>query len=311
MLTKDAEIVGWGPWLKYVWKAHITNWVWRDRHARRMTRQNLYGEMKMGYLARYIPFVKSLHAPAPSVDDENTDDEKYYSLWFQGLESAPKVVKSCIESIRKIYGDKFIVLNSDTLNRYISLPDYITEKWENKQIGAANFSDIVRIDLLARHGGYWFDATDYLLRPVPELIKNTDFFMYVASPRLNPHMFVQTCFIRAKKGDPLISMWRDLVFEYWKHEEKSFDYFHVHFLFRLLVTYNDEAKALYEKMPKILQDPLHDLWYGYGLRPYNEQDYRKMCEDTFFQKCSYRWLRHAVWEIQPGTMADYLINGKK
>ena len=309
MLIKDADIAGYGPWLKFIWKAHISNWLWRDSQTRRLTRQRHYQEMKMGYLEKYVPFVKSLHAKDNSYD-RPAEDEKVYSLWFQGLESAPKVVKRCIESIRKIYGDRYVVLDDLTMRDYIDLPDYIMEKWEKKQIGPANFSDIVRIELLTKYGGFWFDATDYLLRPVPPEIVNSDFFMYVTSPVLYTHMFVQTCFIRAKYGDPLIRMWRDLVFEYWKHEKRSADYFLVHLLFKLLVTHNDEAKRLYEKMPKLYQDNLHDFWYVYGHKPYDAEDYKKLCRETFFQKCSYRKLKHAVWEIQPGSMADYLINGK-
>ena len=264
----------------------------------------------MGRLARYIPFVKSLHAENNIKKEGNADREKVYSLWFQGIENAPKVVKSCIASIRKIYGDRFIVLDEKSMHEYIDLPEYIIEKWRRGQICAANFSDIVRIDLLTRHGGYWFDATDYLLKPVPEEIVDSDFFMYVTSEVLYTHMFVQTCFMRAKKGDPLIRMWRELVFEYWRHEKRAADYFLVHLLFKLLVTHNDEAKRLFEKMPKMVQDSLHDLWYVYGHRNYDENDYRKLCENNFFQKCSYRKLKHAVWEIKPGTMADHLINIK-
>ena len=312
MLIKDAEMAGFLPWLKFVWHAHITNWLWRDSLTRRLTRQRRFQELKMGYLARYIPFVKSLKAEnliQTSPDENDKSEEKVFSLWFQGVENAPQVVKSCLASVKKIYGDRFIVLDGKTMLDYITLPDYIMEKWEKKQIGAANFSDVVRIELLTHYGGYWFDATDYLLRPVPELIVDSDFFMFVTSPQVYTHMFVQTCFIRAKKGDPLIKMWRDLVFEYWKNENKSADYFLVHLLLKLLVTHNEEAARLFEKMPKLYQDSLHDLWYVYGDRPYDEEDYKKMVGENFFQKCSYRKLKHAVWDIKPDSMADRLING--
>lgn len=310
MLLKDAETAGLGRWLKFIWKAHLTNWLWRDSLSRRLTRQHCFQEMKLGRLARYIPFIESLEVESRIDPRQSNDKERMFSLWFQGEERAPDIVKACLKSIRDVYGDRFIVLDDRTMRDYIDLPDYIMEKWEKKEIGPANFSDIVRIDLLTRYGGCWFDATDFLLRPVPENIMEADFFMYITSPTVYTHMFVQSCFIRAKKGDPLIEMWRRLVFEYWRHEKRSVDYFLVHLLFKMLVTYNAEAKRLFEKMPKIYQDRIHDLWYVYGFRPYDPRDYEAMVKDTFFQKCSYRPLKRAIKSIEPGTMADALINGK-
>ena len=132
--------------------------------------------------------------------------------------------------------------------------------------------------------------------------------MFVTSDTSFIHMFVQTCFMRVKKGDPLLKMWRDLVFEYWKHEKRSIDYFIAHFLLRVLVTYNQDAKRLFAEMPKMYQDDLHLLWQKYGNRPFDSDDFKEMTEKVFFQKCSYRKQRHAVNNIIPGSMADYVIN---
>ena len=308
MLIKDADIVGYGPWLKFVWNGHITNWFWRDSQSRRLTRQKHYIIMKDTYFKKYIPFIESLRAEDSVDPNLDPATEKIFTLWFQGLENAPKVVKACIKSIREMYGDRLVILDEKSMPDYISLPSYIMDKWHNKKIIPANFSDIVRIELLYKYGGFWFDATDFLLSPIPEVVENADFFMYVVSPTLYTHMFVQTCFMRAKKGDPLLKMWRSLVFEYWNRENRAADYFLVHMLFKALVTYNPEAKRLYEEMPKLYQDNLHKLWYEYGHEPYDPTLVEKLKEISFFQKCSYRYLKHTVNSIKEGTLADFLIN---
>lgn len=309
MFIKDADIVGYRPWLKFVWKAHITNWLWRDSLTRRLIRQKYYGEMKNGYFLKYLPFVKNLHAVNSTSQDWSPEDEKIYSLWFQGVENAPEIVKKCLESLSLSFGDKFVLMNEETMFNYIDLPSFIIKKWKNKQIVPANFSDIVRIQLLLQNGGFWFDATDLVMAPIPTEIKEADFFMYITSPTIYTHMFVQTCFMRAKKGDALIRMWRDLVFEYWKNEEKSADYFLVHMLFKFLVNNNEEAKVLFEKMPKIYQDGIHLLWYDYGNLPYKHEYIEKMKESAFFQKCSYRYLKGGVNKIIPGSTAARLLEG--
>ncbi|MCH5233970.1 MAG: hypothetical protein J1E16_01640 [Muribaculaceae bacterium] len=266
--------------------------------------------MKLSYLRKYVPYIQSLKAENKINYHENLDEEKMFTLWFQGIETAPHVVKQCVESIKEFYGERLVILDDSSVWDYISLPEYVIEKRNKKIMGPANFSDIVRLELLYKYGGYWFDATDFMMRPVPDIIKDSDFFMYVSSETLNPHMFVANCFIRAKKGDPLLKMWRDLVLEYWKNEHKNVDYFLVHYLLRLLVTYNPEAKALFEKMPKIQQDALHLLWFKYGDKPFESHYYDEIKNEIFIQKLSYRKLKFAKTEIQPGTTKDYIINKK-
>ena len=308
-MIKDADIVGYKPWLRFIWKGHISNWLWRDRQSRRLTRQKYYGEMKDTYFQKYLDYVKTLHAENQISEEWDPKEEKIYTLWLQGVETAPYIVRQCIESIEKNFGKKLILLNEQTLPDFIHLPDYIMEKWKKGLIVPANFSDIVRIQLLAEHGGYWFDATDYILGKIPEIIRESDFFMYRTSPTVYTHMFVQTCFIRAKKGDALMKMWRDLVFEYWKHENRSADYFLVHMLLKFLVNHNEEAKKLFEKMPVIYQDDIHLLWYEYGNLPFDKSYLTVMKEKSFFQKCSYRKLKHGVNKIIPGSTADLLLSG--
>lgn len=307
MLFKNVDIVGWGPWLKFMWKGHVTNWLWRPREERRFVRLNHYGAMKMSYFDKYIPFVRSLRAEDRIQSPYDFDDEKIYVLWFQNIENAPEIVQKCVKSICQKYPDKVIILNEETMYDYMKMPSFIIDKWKNKQIVPANYSDIVRISLLAENGGYWFDATDYLVSEIPGYIREADFFMFITSPRIYQHMFVQTCFMRAKKGDPLIRMWRDLVYEYWKREERSADYFLAHMLFKLLVTHNPEAKSLFEKMPKVYQDGIHELWFTFGNKPYSREEFKKMCDQEFFQKCSYRFLKNGVNKLEPGTIAHHLI----
>lgn len=305
----ERQLIGYGPWLKFIWKGHITNWLWRNSLQRRITRNNAFGEYKMHYLKKYAEFASKISTPSPTKDYKgNVNDEKIFTLWFQGEENAPEIVKKCLASIREKYGDRFVVLTNETLSDYITLPEYIVKKWKEGKIVNANFSDIVRIELLYQHGGYWFDATDFLTGKIPETIEKTPFFMYVTSEIYFPHMFVQTCFMHGRKYDPLMGMWRTLVHEYWKREDMACEYFLVHMLLKLLVRENSEAKALFEKMPKLPMDPTHLLWSDFGNMPFNKDLYEEMCHEAFFQKCSYKHQKRGVNQIIPGSMADYVLN---
>ena len=88
------------------------------------------------------------------------NSDTIWMCWLQGMEKAPLLVQRCYESIQKnIPGKKIILLDESNIFEYISLPDDIVEKWKKGIIGAAHFTDLVRLQLLITHGGYWIDAT--------------------------------------------------------------------------------------------------------------------------------------------------------
>ena len=69
--------------------------------------------------------------------------------WFQGLDNAPQLVKKCYESIcywLKEY--EIVVITKENYGDYVSFPDYIVKKWEEGIISDAQFSDILRLELL-------------------------------------------------------------------------------------------------------------------------------------------------------------------
>lgn len=289
---------------QFFWKAHVGNAFWKDRAERRRVRKQAIEDWKEALLRPYLPFVESLK-PSPPASPREGGKEMIYCLWLQGEQNAPEIVKRCIGSIRRRYPDRTVVLDESNLHEYVSLSTQIMKKWKEGKIVPANFSDIVRIELLYTRGGYWFDATDFLTGDIPEFITAGDFFLYMASPRLLSRMFVQTCFIRSKKGDPLMRMWRDLTMHYWENEDKAIDYFLVHYLLKFLVRHNKEAAQLFGKMPKLEHDATHRL-FGIADEPFDRQKYEEMTRNAFFQKCNHR----AANTIADGSMADYIFNGK-
>lgn len=298
----------WGL-LSYIWKGHVTNWFWRDRTLRRNVREQAHKEILTKEFDKFIPYIKSLKAPeTTSVIDPQR--ERVFVMWLQGEENAPKVIKACIKSVRERTGEKFTLLKDEDIKNYIELPEYVWEKKEKGEMIGAHFSDIVRIELLWQYGGYWVDASCYMTGDFPSEVDEAGFFMLMADGRYNPHMFVQNCFIRAKSHDPLLGMWRELVWHYWKETEQPRYYFIVQTLFKLLVTHNAEAKALFEKMPKLHMDPTHVLWHEIGNLPFDMDGYEEMCRATFFQKCSHKPQRGStgVNQIIPGSFADVVIN---
>lgn len=286
--------------LEIVLKGHLLNWLWRSRVHRREVRTSLIAERIPYYFQRYLYVLEGLPELPPV---HNDDAEKIYTIWLQGEKAAPPLVQACFRSVRRHCTQELVVLDEKSLFDYISLPEMILAKRRRGRISHAHFADICRVELLHSHGGYWMDATDFVTAPIPAEITAQDFFMYMTGQKVgSPYSFVQNCFIRARKNAYLLEAWRAMILEYWRCESREFDYFMHQLLFKTMVTYDAKCRAYFNQMPHIDQDPTHELWWGYGHKPYTPELYEKITKDAFFQKTTYKGA-----PIVPGSIADYML----
>lgn len=286
-----------------VLRAHILNPLWRSRDARRAHRCNVAAVAIPRYLKRYVPAPGSVpETPA----EKPKGREKIFTIWFQGEENAPALVKACWRSVRKNCTDQdLVVLDEKTLWDYISLPDVIMEKRRRGQITNAHFADICRVELLYQHGGFWLDSTGFATGPIPGWIADTDFFVYMAGDNVgSPYSFIQNCFIHARRGAYLIGAWRQTILNFWMAEPREFDYFMHQLMFKALVQNDKTAAKYFEKMPHVDQDPTHALWWDVRDKPFNQKQFDEITSGAFFQKLTYRGAENPI----PGSFADVMIN---
>jgi len=236
----------------------------------------------------------------------NDGGERIFTLWLQGEDAAPPLVKACFRSVRHHCTQPLVVLDERTLGDWIELPDAIVEKFRRGKIRAANFSDIVRAELLYRHGGYWMDATCFVTAPIPAEITAADFFLFMAGG-IDPENAIQSCFIRARKGDYLLAAWRKMMIDYWTRENGAFNYFMFHYMFQTLVRHDPRAAEHFARMPRVEQDPTHLLWWSDAPeRKFDRELFERMTADTFFQKTTYR-SRYGK-EPPAGSLAEEMIH---
>ncbi|MDE6010156.1 MAG: capsular polysaccharide synthesis protein [Muribaculaceae bacterium] len=282
---------------------HILNPLWAGHDRRRQRRYEVTAGVVSDYLRRYAP--GNLPDPLPDVSG-SPEPERAFSIWLQGEEQAPPLVKACFRSMRRELTQEVVVLDENSIFDWITLPDYIIDKWHAGKIKAAHFSDICRVELLYEHGGIWVDATDFVTSPVPRFVMDADFFMFMAGKSISWwYSFVQNCFIRARKGDRLLALWRDAIFRYWKEENSIVNYLAHQLLFKMVTEENEEAARLFRRMPHVDQDPTHQLWFGHMHEPYDAAKYRKLTQDTFFQKTSYN--SPGLDAVPKGSVAEYML----
>ncbi len=287
---------------------HLLNPLWLSHDKRRRIRKTVIANAKVGYLKTFEDDVINISPSMPSSSDNYEKSERLFTIWFQGENQAPPIVRACIRSMRKHLDEPVEVLDEKSLFNWITLPDHIMDKWQRGLISRTHFSDICRIELLYQYGGVWADATDFFTNSIPSTIMNEDFFMFMAGDNLKlggTHAFIQSCFMRIKKGNPLLGMWRKFIFLYWEKEDKLLDYFTIHFLLRYLVENNICASCLFSKMPKLSSDPTHILFWEYKDKPFSYGLYNDLTKHTFFQKTTYK--DKSAQNPIKGSMAEYII----
>ena len=285
-------------------EGHLLNPVWDGEERHRARRCKAFGRILMDYMRKNWLQAAADVPVTPVI--RNDSKERIFTLWLQGEEQAPDIVKSCFASIRKHCTQPLVILDGKSIFDWITLPEAIVEKYRAGKIKPAHFADICRVELLHTYGGYWLDSTCYVSAPIPAWITEHDFFVFMAGEKVHGnYSYIQNCFIRARKGSYLLEAWRAMILDYWLHEDRRVDYFQHQVMFRTLVTYNAAAAELFGEMTRLDQYPTHLYLYEYKNLPYDEKVLLKAAEEGFFyQKTSYRDLE----DIVPGSFADHLVH---
>ena len=161
--------------------------------------------------------------------------------WFQGEENAPDIVKACLESVRKNMPDKkIIVITEENMWNYVSMPDFIKEKYRRGIISRTYFSDLLRLELLITYGGTWIDST-VLCTAEPDYAFNTPLFAFKTNEKNDPATVAQNWFLSSEKNNPILCLTRELHYKYWEKYNYPIHYFIFYFFMKLAAEkYNKE-----------------------------------------------------------------------
>jgi mannosyltransferase OCH1-like enzyme len=229
-----------------------------------------------------------------------------WTCWLQGYENAPPIVKVCINSMRKYSnGYDVIIITEDNLSDYVSMPDFIIKKYKAGIISATQFSDLLRTLLLINYGGIWLDATVLLTQKIPQILLDSDLFVFQSSILHNEYQPCSSWFIIAKKNNPVLLRVFEIMASYWKNNSQLINYFLFFVTVQLVITYDNEAKQLWQKIfyknnsdPHFLQKKLFDKFDPIM------KDY--IWDMSFAHKLTYKFNDTSLPELH-GTYYRYII----
>lgn len=132
-------------------------------------------------------------------------------LWtYWKDDTIPPVVKKCIESWRTQNPDFQIkVVHGKQLREYLPNLDLASLRWNDSP---ARESDIVRVNLLAKYGGYWCDASTLMTAPLAfDVEPQTEFIGYWLEgfTTNKDYPVIESWFFGTVAGGKFINAWRD------------------------------------------------------------------------------------------------------
>lgn len=216
-----------------------------------------------------------------------------WCLWLQGPEEAPDVVQRCVTSWRRRNPQWTVEFLDQCKARELICFD--PEEPALRHLGRAQVADLIRLDLLANHGGVWVDATclctnsldDWLFEYMP-----VGFFAFRRPAR---DRVLSNWFLAATPGHPLIVVLLEQLLQYWRrcafqapgnvligkilnallshsvattrawfsplvtHGLRAYPYFVFHYLFARLVATDQSLGALWNQVPQVSSDGPHHL----------------------------------------------------
>ncbi len=195
------------------------------------------------------------------IEEGNKDySNNIWICWFQGLESAPEIVKACVNSIKKkAGGHNVVILTEDNYKDYVEIPEIIEERRKQGVISRTHFSDILRVSLLAKHGGMWLDSTFFASGDISQYfdlpiwtIKRPDYLhCSVACGQ-----FANYSLYCDYEHRYVFATIRDFLCHYWTTNNMLIDYLATDYCINYVLRHFEEIKTLFDAVPS--NNPLCD-----------------------------------------------------
>ena len=210
-----------------------------------------------------------------------------WTIWWQGEENAPEVVKSCLASMRRHCGNRELkVITKENFRDYIEIPEYILKKVDDGLITLTHLSDILRMYLLHRYGGLWLDATIFVMKKIPEEVFSAPYFTVKRERNFYDSNVAQrrwTGFLQAAhKDSKLCGFAYEIMLEYWKTHTSLFAYVFLDYIIALAYEEFSEFRVIFDAVP--LNNPEIDSLQPMLNLPYDEKKFAALTKNTNFFK---------------------------
>lgn len=224
----------------------------------------------------------------------NPYPDSIWVCWWQGEEQMPEIVKICYASLKAhANGHPVRLITKDNYTQYVDMPKWVMRKFDAGAITITHFSDLLRLALLSRYGGFWMDATLYLTGDLP---KETPYF-FTLKQECKSDEFVSAnrwsgyC-MGGGVANPLFSnAYQLLISLYWRDHDKLINYYILDYVYAILYESNMEIHKMFEENEYNNPDVMY-MCYNIN-KPYNAVEWVEIKQNTHIFKLNRRMLH---WE---------------
>ena len=262
---------------------------------------------------KYAPLLKQLIDQYAEKELTHEHCHKVWVCWFQGMEQAPEIIKICYTSLQRYLKDReIVVLTDDNISQYVTFPEHIQRKYQEGMIPKAQYSDLLRLELLTRYGGTWIDATvlctgfndnDSLNDNLNENILDADlfFFQYIRNGNEDFHG-ISNWFITSSSNQKALLILKEMLYQYHKDYDCTIAYFIFHIFFMMI------AKQLPEE---VKQMPRVSNKYCFVLENHLGDSYDEAWMKALIANCCFHKLNGRLWKEAEGKSNTNLCKIKE
>lgn len=224
-----------------------------------------------------------------------------WSLWLQGWDEAPPIVRACLASWA--HANPAWALHPITANDIGNWCDPVPPR--PPMMTRAAYSDVIRTSILAEHGGVWVDATVYCIWPLDSwlpTVASSGFFAF----RLGGERPLATWLLAAERGHPLVSSWATRALLYWARRDHADQYFWLQKEFADCCRDDPALGSAWAEVPDVSAAHAHAFWPAEQtlLRPLmGELRTRVLARLDPVYKLSHRLPKH----FPPGSAGEFFL----
>ena len=185
--------------------------------------------------------------------DDSWRQNKIWVFW-NNPDSMPLMVQSCIDRIRQMSnGHEVVILTEGNLKDYIDFEPVVWRKYKEGKITRTHLSDFIRVAVLYRYGGVYFDSTIYPTRPLDDKFFNLPFFSNHTERTPNDpqiaHSRWSSFMCGCRRGNLLMKAALETFTEYWKRYNGLMDYVLIDYTYNILYNHVPSIKQMIDNTP--------------------------------------------------------------
>ena len=186
---------------------------------------------------------------------------RVWAYWKTGWDNIPPIIDLCRQSWIK-HSIDVTYLDDSNINEYL---DDIPSNIKNTTVQA--YSDYIRVNLLAKYGGVWLDATIFLNEDFTWLKNYYEPEKFFVFQKPSKSEILLSSFIASSSDNKIIQEWKKRIDTYWKNRTEPHTYFWVHHLFEFVLEEN--FKDSWNRVPlfEVPSPSRFDDWSFYAGNP--------------------------------------------